>query len=201
MIYWAWLSWVIPLLGVPLVPLVSGLDSRLRGWMAVAVSGLGMLAALYGAVTYAAPSTEGFALWLPSLSVNLQVKVDQLSVLVGAFVSFVSFLVVVYSLGYMKEEQGQSRYYALVLLFVGSMMGLVMAGNLIQFYFFWELVGVCSALLIAFWTDRPAARKAGLKAFVVTRLGDASLLIAIIFIAAALGSTILVFVLGPGFMS
>ena len=201
MIYWAWLSWVIPLLGVPLVPLVSGLDSRLRGWMAVAVSGLGMLAALYGAVTYAAPSTEGFALWLPSLSVNLQVKVDQLSVLVGAFVSFVSFLVVVYSLGYMKEEQGQSRYYALVLLFVGSMMGLVMAGNLIQFYFFWELVGVCSALLIAFWTDRPAARKAGLKAFVVTRLGDASLLIAIIFIAAALGTTSFDSVLGPGGMA
>ena len=197
MIYWAWLTWVIPLLGVPLVPLVSKIDGRLRGWLAVAVSGLGMVAALYGAMTFGTSVTEGYTLWLPQLSVTLQVKVDQLSALVGAFVSFVSFLVVVYSLGYMKEEPGQSRYYSLVLLFVGSMMGLVMAGNLIQFYFFWELVGVCSALLIAFWTDRPAARKAGWKAFVVTRLGDASLLIAVIFIAATFGSTSFDTILGP----
>jgi len=197
MIFWAWLSWVIPLLGVPLVPLISKIDGRLRGWLAVAVSALGMVAALYGAWTFGTPVTEGYTLWFPSLSVTLQVKVDQLSALVGAFVSFVSFLVVVYSLGYMKEEPGQSRYYSLVLLFVGSMMGLVMAGNLIQFYFFWELVGVCSALLIAFWTDRPAARKAGLKAFVVTRLGDASLLIAVIFIAATFGTTSFDTILGP----
>jgi len=197
MIYWAWLSWVLPLLGVPLVPLVSKIDGRLRGWLAVAVSALGMVAAVYGAWTLGSSVTEGYTLWFPSLSVTLQVKVDQLSSLVGAFVSFVSFLVVVYSLGYMKEEPGQSRYYSLVLLFVGSMMGLVMAGNLIQFYFFWELVGVCSALLIAFWTDRPAARKAGLKAFVVTRLGDASLLIAVIFIAATFGTTSFDTILGP----
>ena len=197
MIYWAWLSWVIPLLGVPLVPLVSRIDGRLRGWLAVAASGLGMVAAFYGAMTFATSVTEGYTLWLPQLSVTLQVKADQLSALVGAFVSFVSFLVVVYSLGYMREEPGQSRYYSLVLLFVGSMMGLVMAGNLIQFYFFWELVGVCSALLIAFWTDRPAARKAGWKAFVVTRLGDASLLIAVIFIAVTFGSTSFDTILGP----
>ena len=197
MIYWAWLSWIIPLVGVPLVPLASKVDGRLRGWVAVAVSGIGMVAALYGAMTFGSSVTEGYTLWFPSLSVTLQVKVDQLSSLVGAFVAFVSFLVVVYSLGYMKEEPGQSRYYSLVLLFVGSMMGLVMAGNLIQFYFFWELVGVCSALLIAFWTDRPAARKAGLKAFVVTRLGDASLLVAVIFIAATFGSTSFDTILGP----
>jgi len=198
LITWAWLSWVIPLIGVPFVPLASKLDGRLRGWLAVVASGLGMAAAFYGALTFGNGVTEGFTLWFPSLSVTLQVKVDQLSVLVGAFVSFVSFLVVVYSLGYMKEEPGQSRYYSLVLLFIGSMMGLVMAGNLIQFYFFWELVGVCSALLIAFWTDRPAARKAGLKAFVVTRLGDASLLVAVIFIAAVFGSTSFDTILGPG---
>lgn len=197
MIYAAWLSWVIPLVGAGLVPLVSVLSGRLRGWLAVAASGFGLVAALYGAMTFASPSTEGFTLWFPALSVTLQVKVDQLSVLVGAFVSFVSFLVVVYSLGYMKDEPGQTRYYSLVLLFVGSMMGLVMAGNLIQFYFFWELVGVCSALLIAFWSDRPAARKAGLKAFVVTRLGDSSLLIAVIFIAAAFGTTSFDQILGP----
>lgn len=197
MIYWAWFSWAFPLLGVPLVPIVARVDERLRGWLAVLVSGAGMGAALYGAMTFARGATEGITLWFPALSVTLQVKVDELSVLVGAFVSFVSFLVVVYSLGYMKGEPGQSRYYSLVLLFVGSMMGLVMSGNLIQFYFFWELMGVCSALLIAFWYDRPAARKAGLKAFVVTRLGDSSLLVAVVFIAAVFGNTSFDSILGP----
>ena len=156
-----------------------------------------MFVALYGAMTFTSGSTEGFVVWFPALSITLQVKVDQLSVLVGAFVSFVSFLVVVYSLGYMKDEPGQTRYYSLVLLFVGSMIGLVMSGNLIQFYVFWELVGVCSALLIAFWSDRPAARKAGLKAFVVTRLGDSSLLIAVVFIAAVFGTTSFDSILNP----
>lgn len=197
MIYSAWLSWVVPLLGAALVPLVSRADAKLRGAFAVAASGAGMLAALYAAATYSGPATEGYTLWFPPLSVTLQVTVDQLSVLVGAFVSFVSFLVVIYSLGYMKDEPGQTRYYSLVLLFVGSMMGLVMSGNLIQFYFFWELVGVCSALLIAFWTDRPAARKAGLKAFVVTRLGDTALLIAVVFVAAVFGTTSFDRLLGP----
>jgi NADH:ubiquinone oxidoreductase subunit 5 (subunit L)/multisubunit Na+/H+ antiporter MnhA subunit len=133
MIYSAWLSWVIPLVGAALIPAVSLVSGKLRGWLAVAASGLGLAAALYTAMTFVSGSTEGFTLWFPTLSVTLQVKVDQLSVLVGAFVSFVSFLVVVYSLGYMKREGGQTRYYSLVLLFVGSMMGLVMAGNLIQF--------------------------------------------------------------------
>ena len=186
---------------MPLVPLASRVSGKLRGWLAVAATGGGMLAAFYAAFTLGAPVTEGYTLWFPPLSVTLQVEVDQLSVLVGAFVSFVSFLVVIYSLGYMKDEPGQTRYYSLVLLFIGAMMGLVMSGNLIQFYFFWEVMGVCSALLIAFWSDRPAARKAGLKAFVVTRLGDSSLLIAVVFVAVTFGTTSFSFVLGPSGVS
>ena len=69
------------------------------------------------------------------------------------------------------------------------MLGLVMAGNLIQFYFFWEIVGVCSALLIAFWSDKESARKAGIKAFVVTRFGDAALLLAVILAVRTFGTT------------
>jgi len=189
MIYAAWLTWVIPLACVPLVPLVGLVDGRLRGWLAVAGSGLSAVAATYGAWTFQTPVTESISNWFPSLTIPLQVKVDSLSVIVSVFVSFVSFLVVVYSLGYMKHEAGQTRYYSLILLFIGGMLGLVMAGNLIQFYFFWEVVGVCSALLIAFYTDREEARRAGLKAFVVTRVGDASLLLAVIMIATVMGTT------------
>ncbi|MDG7011092.1 MAG: NADH-quinone oxidoreductase subunit L [Nitrososphaerota archaeon] len=198
MIIAAWLSWLLPLLGVPLVVLAARHSGRLGGWLAVALSGGSVAAAFYAALTLGASTTEGYTLWFPPLSVTLQVEVDQLSVLVGAFVSFVSLLVVVYSLGYLKDEPGQARYYALVMLFVGSMMGLVMSGNLIQFYFFWEVMGVCSALLIAFWSDRPAARRAGLKAFVVTRLGDSSLLVAVVFVAVTFGTTSFSTILGPG---
>jgi NADH-quinone oxidoreductase subunit L len=198
LIFAAWLSWLVPLLSVPLIPLASKAGSGVRNAVAVAASGTGMASALFAAFTFGAAATETVRLWFPPLSVAIQVQVDGLSVLVGAFVSFVSFLVVVYSLGYMKGEPGQTRYYSLVLLFIGAMMGLVMAGNLIQFYFFWEIVGVCSALLIAFWSDRPAARRAGLKAFVVTRLGDSSLLVAVIVLAVIFGTTSFNSLLGPG---
>lgn len=184
MIYAAWLSWLVPLVAVPLVPLIGLLDGRLRSWLAVAATGSSLAIAFYGALTFQGASLESLTNWFPSLNIPLQVKIDSLSVFVSVFVAFVSFLVVVYSLGYMKGEPGQTRYYSLMLLFIGAMLGLVMAGNLVQFYFFWEVVGVCSALLIAFYTDREAARKAGFKAFVVTRIGDASLLVAVIMIAS-----------------
>jgi len=198
-IFTAWLPWLIPLFSVPFVTLVGAINGKLRAWFAVAVSGLSMVLALVGALQYTGPAAESLPLWLPPLNISIEVQVDSLSVLVSAFVSFVSFLVVVYSVGYMEKEGGTglTRYYSLILLFIGAMLGLVMAGNLIQFYFFWEIVGVCSALLIAFWTDRESARKAGVKAFVVTRFGDAALLLAVILLWTLFGSTSFSTILGP----
>ncbi len=155
----------------------------------MAAASTSLLLSVYGASAFSSARTDSLAVWLGFLNLQLQVTVDGLSVLVSVFVSFLALLILVFSLGYMKGERGLARYYSLVLLFVGSMLGLVMAGNLIQFYFFWELVGICSALLIAFWSDREAARKAGLKAFVVTHIGDASLLIAVIMLFTALQTT------------
>jgi NADH-quinone oxidoreductase subunit L len=201
MIYTAWLTWLFPLVCVPLVPIVGLIDGRLRGWLAVFASGMSVVFASYGAWVFTTPASESISNWFPSLTIPLQVQVDSLSVMVSVFVSFVSFLVVVYSLGYMKHETGQTRYYSLILLFIGAMLGLVMAGNLIQFYFFWEVVGVCSALLIAFYTDREEARRAGWKAFIVTRIGDASLLLAVIMIATVMGSTSFNTVTSPAALS
>jgi NADH-quinone oxidoreductase subunit L len=214
MIYTAWLTWLLPLLAVPIVPLVGRVSGRLRGWFAVVVSGSSLGLALIGALQYSGSavterlSVFSSAYWFPSsvsgwLNVQLEVRVDGLSVLVSAFVAFVSFLVVVYSVGYMEKEGGGglTRYYSLILLFVGAMLGLVMAGNLIQFYLFWEVMGVCSALLIAFWSDREAARKAGLKAFVVTRLGDAALLVGVITVWSVLGTTSFDVVTSPASLS
>lgn len=195
----AWLVWLVPLIGAPLVPLVNFFDARACKWFAIAVSGLAASIGLYQALVFSQPGyTESIGNWpifqgeveaLGQVKVLAEVKVDGLSVLLAAFISILSFVIVVYAAGNMEHEKGQARFYALILVFIGAMLGLVMAGNLIQLYLFWEIVGICSALLIAFWTDKESARKAGLKAFVVTRFGDVALLLAAIMLFTALGTT------------
>jgi NADH-quinone oxidoreductase subunit L len=79
----------------------------------------------------------------------------------------------------MKGEEGLSRYYYLILLFIGSMIGLVLADNMLQMFIFWEMVGLCSYALISFWYKKPESIKAGVKVFIMTRIGDIALLAAI----------------------
>jgi NADH-quinone oxidoreductase subunit L len=93
-------------------------------------------------------------------------------------------LVLLYSVKYMEGSTGLSRYYALVLLFIGGMIGLVFVDNLIVLYFFWEIVGLCSYALIGFYNTDPKAAKAGIKALVTTRIGDIAFLIGIFTLAA-----------------
>jgi len=116
------------------------------------------------------------------------VHVDGLAAFLAVVVNSLGFLIVVYSQGYMGHEKGLPRYYSLVQLFIGAMTGLVLAGNFLQLYIFWEIVGICSAFLIAFWYDRPEAVRAGLKAFIVTRVGDAALLIGFVWLYVTTGS-------------
>ncbi|MCL4518620.1 MAG: NADH-quinone oxidoreductase subunit L [Thaumarchaeota archaeon] len=189
MIYAAWLVWIVPIVAVPFVPVFDAVGSKARNWFAVATSALTALIGLYLALSFSTSSSEASAIWVPVLNVPVQILVDGTSVMLAVLISFLSFLIVLYSVGYMKGENGQARYFSLVLLFVGAMLGLVMAGNLIQLYFFWEIVGICSAFLIAFWFDKPEARKAGLKAFVVTRFGDIALFLAVLIILSTLNTT------------
>ncbi len=190
MIIQAWLVWLLPLLSAPVVPIVSFINEKSCKWFAVVVSGLTTVVGFYQALVFRGPSSETLLDWVGlGIHLPLEVEVDGLSVLIAAFVAFLSFVIIVYASEHMKREKGQARFYSLVLLFVGSMLGLVMAGNLIQLYFFWEIVGICSALLIAFWFEKESARKAGFKAFIVTRFGDISLLIAVILILSTIDST------------
>ena len=85
----------------------------------------------------------------------------------------------------MREDPGYSRFYAYLSLFTGSMLGLVVATNLFETYFFWELVGVCSYFLIGFWWYKNSAAEAALKAFFVNRIGDCGFLIGILMLLAA----------------
>ncbi len=108
---------------------------------------------------------------------------DPISVMMLVVVTFVSLMVHVFSLGYMKGEERFATYYAFLSLFTFSMLGLVVSSNLFQVYIFWELVGVSSYLLIGYYCDKPSAVAASKKAFVVTRFADLGFLIGILILA------------------
>ncbi|KGF72631.1 NAD(P)H-quinone oxidoreductase subunit F [Neosynechococcus sphagnicola sy1] len=114
--------------------------------------------------------------------------IDHLSALMLVIVTTVAFLVMVYTDGYMAHDPGYVRFYAYLSLFSSSMLGLVISPNLVQIYVFWELVGMCSYLLIGFWFDRQAAADACQKAFVTNRVGDFGLLLGILGLYWATGS-------------
>ena len=110
------------------------------------------------------------------------IMVDELSVVMLGLVTFVALMVQVYSLGYMKGEPAFGWYFAVHSLFAAAMLALVLADNLLLLYIAWELVGVCSYLLIGFWYERRSAAEAAKKAFVTTRIGDVGLLIGILLL-------------------
>lgn len=129
--------------------------------------------------------------WLPfteTLSINMGILLDPISVMMIVVVTFVSLMVHIYSLGYMKGEERFATYYSFLSLFTFSMLGLVLASNLFQTYIFWELVGVSSFLLIGYYYDRPSAVAACKKAFIVTRFADLGFLIGIIILSYSSGT-------------
>ncbi len=118
-----------------------------------------------------------------NLHIDMGILLDPISVMMLIVVSTVSFMVHIYSLGYMKGEKGFERYYAFLSLFSFSMLGLVVATNIFQMYIFWELVGVSSYLLIGFYYMKPEAVRAAKKAFIVTRFADLGFLIGILILS------------------
>ena len=117
-----------------------------------------------------------------ALSIDMGITLDPISVMMLVVVSFVSLMVHVFSLGYMKGEERFSTYYSFLSLFTCSMLGLVLASNIFQIYIFWELVGVSSYLLIGFYFNKPAAVAASKKAFIVTRFADLGFLVGILIL-------------------
>ena len=117
------------------------------------------------------------------LHIDLGILLDPISVMMLVVITTVSFMVHIYSLGYMHGEVGFQRYYALLSLFSFSMLGLVVATNIFQMYIFWELVGVSSYSLIGFYYQKPSAVLASKKAFIVTRFADLGFLIGILILS------------------
>jgi NAD(P)H-quinone oxidoreductase subunit 5 len=195
----AWLIPVLPLAGAVLVGL--GLISfnrtvnRLRVPVALLlISCVGAAAVLSFAVLReqvgGAPPYEALFTWASAGSFNLPMgfRVDPLGAVMLALVTTIALLVMVYSHGYMAHDKGYVRFFTYLALFSSSMLGLVLSPNLLEIYVFWELVGMCSYLLVGFWYDREAAAHAAQKAFVVNRVGDFGLLLGILGLFWATGS-------------
>lgn len=135
-------------------------------------------------------SSESIRQWLSidGLNIDFGLKLDPLSLMMLLIVTGVGGLIHIYSRGYMADDPGMARFFAMLSLFTFSMLGIVLANNFIQMFIFWELVGVSSYLLIGFWFERPSAGDAAKKAFIVNRLGDFGFLLGILMIWQLLGT-------------
>ncbi len=196
---YAWLIPVLPLLGAMLVGLglislgkVTNSLRQLNAVFIVSLLGAAMFlscALLWSQIQGHAPYTRTLE-WAAAgnFHLNMGYTIDHLTALMLVIVTTVAFLVMVYTDGYMAHDSGYVRFYAYLSLFSSSMLGLVVSPNLVQIYIFWELVGMCSYLLVGFWYDRQAAADAAQKAFVVNRVGDFGLLLGILGLYWATGS-------------
>lgn len=129
--------------------------------------------------------------WLqfsPGVSIDMGFIIDPISVMMLVVVTFISLMVHIYSLGYLKGEERFPTYFSYLGLFTFSMLGLVLASNIFQIYIFWELVGVSSFLLIGYYYDKPSAVAACKKAFIVTRFADVGFLIGILILSFSAGT-------------
>ncbi|OIP76962.1 MAG: NADH-quinone oxidoreductase subunit L [Oscillatoriales cyanobacterium CG2_30_44_21] len=195
-------AWLIPLL--PLVAAViigTGLitfnksTNKLRSlWSILSVSATGGAGVMSGSLLWS--QIQGHEPYLytfewaqaGSFHLNMGFTIDHLTALMLVIVTSVAFLVQIYTDGYMAHDPSYVRFYAYLSLFTSSMLGLVVSPNLVQIYIFWELVGMCSYLLIGFWFDRKGAADACQKAFVTNRVGDFGLLLGLLGLYWATGT-------------
>jgi NADH-quinone oxidoreductase subunit L len=171
-----WLIPLFPLLGT----LINALFGRFIGHKAHWIAVPALLASfvtsclVFGRVWQGETWTGDLFPWVVAgpFKAAVTAQVDQLTAVMLLVVTGVGFLIHVYSAGYMHDDQGYARFFTYLNLFVFSMVMLVLAGNFLILYVFWEAVGLCSYLLIGFWYERKSASDAGKKAFIVNRVGD-----------------------------
>ena len=190
------------LLAIVLAPLAAAIAAGLFGRvigrtgahtvtiLGVAIS-FGLSVKVLWGLLHGAPAFDGAVYtWLVSDGMRMEVGflVDRLSALMMVVVTFVSLMVHIYTIGYMHDDPGYTRFFSYISLFTFAMLMLVMSNNLLQLFFGWEAVGLVSYLLIGFWYTRPSAILANLKAFLVNRVGDFGFLLGIAGIAYLTGS-------------
>ena len=186
---------------VPLAPLAGALLAGLFGWLigrtwSHRITILGVAISCYASYLVFQDVQQGHTFngsvytWLTSggMSFEIGFLIDKLTAMMMLVVTFVSLMVHIYTIGYMRDDPGYQRFFSYISLFTFSMLMLVMSNNFVQLFFGWEAVGLVSYLLIGFWYTKPTAIYANLKAFLVNRVGDFGFLLGIGLVLAHAGT-------------
>lgn len=186
------LATMTPFVSFVLIMLVTRSRPRLSAGLSIGAVTISMICAVFLLCVHwhTGKPIQYLARWMLSGDMGIPVGylLDPVSMLMLLVVTVVSFLIQVYSLGYMAGDPGFSRYFAFMSLFVWAMMCLAISPTMFQLYVFWELVGLSSYLLIGFWYQKFSASQAGKKAFVMTRAGDVALFVGMMLVLLHLGN-------------
>jgi NADH-quinone oxidoreductase subunit L len=192
--------WLIPVIPLVMAALGALLKRNQRGLAAsLAIGGMAVSCLLSCAAFVATLSAKpGFRetwnfRWFDlgataATAVQLGWVLDPLAAIMLVMVTFLSLLILIYSLGYMAHDENFTRFYCFLSLFAAAMLGIVIANSLLLLFISWELVGLCSYLLIGFWFEKPAAAAAAKKAFITTRIGDIGLLLGMLWLYSQSGT-------------
>jgi NADH-quinone oxidoreductase subunit L len=206
----AWLCWVVPIAGSLAILLFSKVGGRVRDYFAVCVSlATAVLALLMLPWLWGSLPTDLQVSWvrLPfpfTIQINAGVLIDPVSIILANVVAFISLLIMIYSVRYMKGDSGLTRYWFFMSLFIGSMLLIIMSDNFFQMLIGWEGVGLCSYALIGYWyqdskedwlkswvgegSSAYPPSHSGMKAFIMTRFGDVLMIAGIILMIIAVGT-------------
>lgn len=204
----AWMIWILPFVAALIVPAVGKVSMRATGWVAIALA----LASALSATTLLPGALESHEVhdqvnWISSIGIKAGVLADPLAVIMANVVGWISFLILVYSTGYMKGDKDIVRFWFWMTFFIGSMQLIVLSDNLLMMFFGWEGVGLASYALIGFWyrdkakdhvgvqgkkvlglMDYYSPTHAGIKAFIMTKVGDIMMLSGMFLIFAFAGT-------------
>ena len=198
----AWLVWILPFAAAMIIPGVGKLSKHATGYVAVAFALMSALsAATMIPVALEAGELHHQIMWIESLGLKGGVLADPLSIIMANVVGWISFLIMIYSTGYMKGDKDITRFWFWMMFFIGSMQLSVLSDNLLQVFFGWEGVGLASYALISFWyrdkkkdhvgtegrtvlgmLDYYAPTHAGMKAFIMTKVGDVMMIAGMLLI-------------------
>ncbi len=189
-----WLIIALPLAGAVLLHFLGGRIGEPRsGWLATLAIAGSFGVAVTATIPFLTGETHGAEHlvlweWMPAVGATLEIQWDALGALMTLVVTGVGTLIHVFAIGYMHGDPRFPRFFTYLNLFAASMLTLVLAGNFAMLFMGWELVGLCSYLLISFWHTRASAAAAGKKAFVVNRIGDFGFVIGLMIIFAQFGT-------------
>jgi NADH-quinone oxidoreductase subunit L len=197
-----WLVWILPFAAAMIIPGVGKLSKHATGYVAVAFALMSALsAATMIPVALEANEMHSQIMWIEALGLEAGVLADPLSIIMANVVGWISFLIMIYSTGYMKGDKDITRFWFWMLFFIGSMQLIVLSDNLLQVFFGWEGVGLASYALISFWyrdkkkdhvgvegrtvlgmLDYYSPTHAGMKAFIMTKVGDVMMIAGMLLI-------------------